>query len=66
MCIRDREYLKHGIHDLILNNSLKSMINLYSKYVLENSFSLDIAWTLAKRKNNKKIFAQINLSLIHI
>ena len=36
------------------------MINLYSKYVLENSFSLDIAWTLAKRKNNKKIFAQIN------
>lgn len=55
-----KEYLKHGIHDLILNNSLKSMINLYSKYVLENSFSLDIAWTLAKRKNNKKIFAQIN------
>lgn len=55
-----KEYLKHGIHDLILNNSLKSMINLYSKYVLDNQFSTDLAWTLAKRKNNKKIFAQIN------
>ena len=55
-----KEYLKHGIHDLILNNSLKSMINLYSKYVLDNQFSTDLAWALAKRKNNKKIFAQIN------
>ena len=55
-----KEYLKHGIHDLILNNSLKSIINLYSKYVLDNQFSTDLAWALAKRKNNKKIFAQIN------
>ncbi|SCI53594.1 Type III restriction enzyme%2C res subunit [uncultured Clostridium sp.] len=55
-----KEYLKKNIHPLINENSLKSMINLYSKYVLENSFSLALAWNLAQRKNNKKIFAKIN------
>lgn len=57
-----KDYLKHGIHDLILDNSLKSMIDLYSKYVLDNDFSLDLAWTLANMGNRKKgkIFAQIN------
>lgn len=55
-----KEYLKNSIHALISENSLKSMLNLYSKYVLENSFSLDLAWNLAQRKNNKKIFAKIN------
>ncbi|MGM9534072.1 MAG: DEAD/DEAH box helicase family protein, partial [Intestinibacter sp.] len=57
-----REYLKYGIHNLILNNSLKSMINLYSKYVLDNQFSLELAWNLANMGNRKKgnIFAKIN------
>ena len=55
-----KEYLKKDIHELINENSLKSTINLYSKYVLENSFSLDLAWNMAQRKNNKKIFAKIN------
>lgn len=57
-----KEYLKHGIHDLILDNNLKSMINLYSKYVLENSFSLDIAWKLANMHNRTRgnIFRKIN------
>lgn len=55
-----KEYLKNNIHELIRENSLKSMLNLYSKYVLENSFSCELAWTLAQRKNNKKIFARIN------
>ena len=57
-----KEYLKLGIHDLILNNSLKSMINLYSKYVLDNQFSTDLAWTLANMGNRKKgsIFGKIN------
>ncbi|MEG1411341.1 MAG: DEAD/DEAH box helicase family protein [Terrisporobacter sp.] len=55
-----KDYLKYGIHDLILNNSLKSLINLYTKYVLENSFSTELAWTLAQKKNNKKVFAKIN------
>jgi hypothetical protein len=38
------------------------MIDLYSKYVLDNDFSLDLAWTLANMGNRKKgkIFAQIN------
>jgi hypothetical protein len=38
------------------------MIDLYSKYVLDNDFSLDLAWTLANLGNRKrgKIFAQIN------
>ena len=55
-----KEYLKNNVHKLINENSLKSMISLYSKYVLENSFSLDLAWNMAQRKNNKKIFAKIN------
>lgn len=55
-----KEYLKNSIHELISENSLKSIINLYSKYVLENSFSTELAWSLAQRKNNKKIFAKIN------
>lgn len=55
-----KDYLKYGIHDLIMNNSLKSKINLYTKYVLENSFSINLAWTLAHMNNNKKVFAKIN------
>lgn len=62
-----KDYFKYGIHDLILNNSLKSMINLYSKYVLENDFSLDLAWKLANTGNRKrgKIFAQTNTLIYH-
>lgn len=55
-----KDYFKYGIHDLILDNSLKSMINLYSKYVLENDFSIDLAWKLANLSNRKKVFGQIN------
>lgn len=57
-----KKYLKYEIHKLINENSLKSMINLYSKYVLENNFSTDISWKLANMNNNKKsgIFAKIN------
>ncbi|MFR3071862.1 MAG: DEAD/DEAH box helicase family protein [Paeniclostridium sp.] len=57
-----KDYFKYGIHNLILNNSLKSMINLYTKYVLENSFSTDIAWKLANMGNRKRgsIFAKMN------
>lgn len=55
-----KEYLKHDIHKLINENSLKSTISLYSKYVLDNQFSIDLAWTLANKKNSKKIFAKIN------
>lgn len=55
-----KDYFKYGIHDLILNNSLKSTINLYSKYVLDNQFSTNLAWKLAQNKSNKKVFAKIN------
>lgn len=57
-----KDYLKYEIHDLILNNSLKSTINLYSKNVLENNFSTDLSWKLANMGNRKRgsIFAKIN------
>lgn len=57
-----KEYLKYDINNLIVNNTLKSMIKLYSKYVLENGFSTDIAWKLANMGNAKRgsIFAKIN------
>lgn len=58
-----KDYLKYGVHDLILDNSLKSMIDLYSKYVLENDFTLDLAWNLANLGNRKKgkILGQISV-----
>ncbi|WP_343102027.1 DEAD/DEAH box helicase family protein [Romboutsia sp. MSSM.1001216sp_RTP31141st1_G3_RTP31141_220114] len=57
-----KDYLKLGIHDLIFNNSLKSKIKLYSKYVLEDYFSTDMAWNIAFMGNRKRggIFAKIN------
>ncbi|MGL5752121.1 MAG: DEAD/DEAH box helicase family protein [Paraclostridium sp.] len=57
-----KDYLKYNIHNLILNNSLKSMINLYSKNVLENNLSINISWRLANMGNRKRgsIFAKIN------
>lgn len=57
-----KDYLKLGIHDLIFNNSLKSKINLYSKCVLENYFSTNMAWNIAFMGNRKRgsIFAKIN------
>lgn len=57
-----KEYLKYDIHKLINKNSLKSTISLYSKYVLENQFSLDLAWKIANMHNRTrgKIFSKIN------
>ncbi|WP_343102091.1 DEAD/DEAH box helicase, partial [Romboutsia sp. MSSM.1001216sp_RTP31141st1_G3_RTP31141_220114] len=57
-----KDYLKLGVHDLIFNNSLKSKINLYSKYVLEDYFSTDMAWniTFMHNRTRGKIFAKIN------
>lgn len=57
-----KDYLKYNIHALITDNNLKSMINLYSKYVLENSFSRELAWIFANMGNKKRgsLFAKIN------
>lgn len=57
-----KDYLKYRVHDLILNNSLKSTINLYSKNVLENNLSSNLSWKLANMGNRKRgsIFAKIN------
>lgn len=57
-----KEYLKNNIHELIKSNSLKNTIDLYGKYVLENSFSCDVAWKLANMGNRKRgvVFAKIN------
>ena len=58
-----KDYLKYGIHDLILDNSLKSMIDLYSSFVLDNDFSLDLAWKFANMHNRTKgkILGQISV-----
>ncbi len=57
-----KDYLKHNIHNLILDNNLKSLISLYSDYVLKNNYSNDIAWKLANMGNRKRgnVFRKIN------
>lgn len=57
-----KDYLKYDIHNLILDNNLKSLISLYSDYVLKNNYSNDIAWKLANMGNRKRgnIFRKIN------
>lgn len=40
-------YKNKNIHSLINDNNLKNMINLYTNYVLDYSYSYDLAWKLA-------------------
>lgn len=60
-----KQYKLLNIDSLIKDNGLKKTIDLYSKYVLENSFSINVAWELANMSNRKrgKVFGKINTLL---
>lgn len=60
-----KQYKLLNIDSLIKDNGLKKTIDLYSKYVLENSFSINVAWELANMSNRKRgtVFGKINTLL---
>ncbi|MEE6457703.1 CHC2 zinc finger domain-containing protein [Escherichia coli] len=62
-CIKQYKLL--NIDNLIKDNGLKKIIDLYSKYVLENGFSINVAWELANMSNRKRgaVFGKINTLL---
>lgn len=62
-CIKQYKLL--NIDNLIKDNGLKKIIDLYSKYVLENGFSTTVAWELANMSNRKRgtVFGKINTLL---
>lgn len=60
-----KQYKLLNINKLIKDNGLKKTIDLYSKYVLENGFSINVAWELANMSNRKRgtVFGKINTLL---
>lgn len=60
-----KQYKLLNIDKLIKDNGLKKTIDLYSKYVLKNGFSINIAWELANMSNRKRgtVFGKINTLL---
>lgn len=62
-----KEYLleqlnKYNIKDLVSIGSNKKLIDLYTKYVLENNFTYEFAWHMCNLGNAKrgKVFSQLN------
>ena len=53
---------KHNIKDLIDIGNNKKLIDLYTKYVIENNFTYKFAWYMCNLGNAKrgKIFSQLN------
>ena len=51
-----------GIHKYITISNIAKILNLYTKYVVDDEFTYNIAWSIAIKGNRSrgKIFAQIN------
>ncbi|CEP50476.1 putative deoxyribonuclease [[Clostridium] sordellii] len=60
-----KQYNMSNIDNLIKDNRLNKIIDLFSKYVLENGFSINVAWELANMSNRKRgtVFGKINTLL---
>lgn len=61
----EKEYinlLDLGVHNYITVGNIAKILNLYTKYVIDDEFTYNIAWTIANKGNRArgKIFAQIN------
>lgn len=54
--------IKYNIDKYILNTNIAKILNIYTKYVINNEFTYNIAWSIATKGNRArgKIFAQIN------
>lgn len=57
-----KAYKEYDIHNLVKKSKSNSMLELYSNYVLDNKFDLDLAWKMANLSNRKRgaIFNKIN------
>lgn len=53
---------QHDISNILKVGKISSLIDLYTKYVLENNFTYEFAWYLCNLGNKKrgKIFSQLN------
>ncbi|MCC0686398.1 DEAD/DEAH box helicase, partial [Clostridioides sp. ZZV14-6345] len=57
-----KHYMEHDLYSLIINNNCRKTIDLFSDFVLDNSYSIDLAWKLATMGNKGRwsIFDKIN------
>ena len=53
---------QYNISDMLIVGKISSLIDLYTKYVIENNFTYEFAWYLCNLGNKKrgKIFSQLN------
>ena len=61
----ETEYVKLldlGVHKYITANNIAKILNLFTKYVIDDEFTYNIAWSIATKGNRArgKIFAQLN------
>lgn len=56
------ELIKKGIDNYLLVGNIAKIINLYSKYVIENGYNYNLAWSIANKGNRArgKFFNQLN------
>ena len=54
--------LNLGVHNHVTVSNIAKILNLYTKYVIDDEFTYNIAWTIANKGNRArgKLFAQIN------
>ncbi|MDW0031760.1 DEAD/DEAH box helicase, partial [Clostridioides difficile] len=58
-------YMEHDLYSLIINNNCRKTIDLFSDFVLDNSYSIDLSWNLRQCQTRKEIyfFEQINTTI---
>ena len=56
---------EHDLYSLIINNNCRKTIDLFSDFVLDNSYSIDLSWKLATMSDEKRnlFFEQINTTI---
>lgn len=47
-------YMEHDLYSLIINNNCRKTIDLFSDFVLDNSYSIDLSWKLATMSDEKR------------
>ncbi|HBF2188903.1 MULTISPECIES: DEAD/DEAH box helicase [unclassified Clostridioides] len=60
-----KHYMEHDLYSLIINNNCRKTIDLFSDFVLDNSYSIDLAWKLSTYSDEKRnlVFSQINTTI---
>ncbi|HFQ6533935.1 TPA: DEAD/DEAH box helicase [Clostridioides difficile] len=60
-----KHYMEHDLYSIIINNNCRKTIDLFSDFVLDNSYSIDLAWKLSTYSDEKRnlVFSQINTTI---